>query len=311
MNKKSPGKAADVRSAEAAALRRQKAVMLHDRFTHADAPSRLDRRAFMAELTRIAGGSAAAAALLGGIAASASAAPLVAADDRRLRGETIRWEPRPGRLYPVYHAAPARRGRGPGMAVIVIHENRGLNDHVRDVARRLAVAGFDAYAPDFLGPAGGTPSDEDEARRMIGALAIPETVADGAEMIARLGEGGRKVGIIGFCWGGAMVNRLAVAAGEALDAGIVFYGSAPPLADAVRVRAPLLIHLAERDERVNATALPWVAALRAAGRDVRAINHHGVDHAFHNDTSEARYDATAARRAWAESLAFLRRHARA
>ena len=197
--------------------------------------------------------------------------------------------------------------------VLVIHENRGLNEHIRDVTRRLALAGYSAVAPDFLSPSGGTPADEDRARTMIGELDMTETVADGAAMIRWLAsaEGGsRKVGIVGFCWGGAMVNRLAVAAGGALSAGVSFYGPAPSGAEAGGVEAPLLIHLAERDQRVNNTALPWVVALRNAGKSVRAINHHGVDHAFHNDTSAARYNAQAARRAWATTLAFFAEHLR-
>ena len=283
------------------------AIALYDRFTH----SSLDRRDFMAELTRLAGGAAAAATLLSSVAAQAAVPPQIAPDDRRLAIRTLEFEPRPGRTYSGYNAAPAE---GAGLPVVlVIHENRGLNDHIRDVARRLALAGFSAVAPDFLSPAGGTPADEDRARTMIGELDMTETVADGAAMIRWLASaqgGSRKVGIVGFCWGGGMVNRLAVAAGGALSAGVVFYGPAPSGAEAARVEAPLLIHLAERDERVNNTALPWVVALRNAGKSVRAINHHGVDHAFHNDTSAARYNAQAAARAWAATLAFFTEHLR-
>ncbi|HWT12592.1 MAG TPA: dienelactone hydrolase family protein [Allosphingosinicella sp.] len=282
------------------------AISLYDRFTH----DGLDRRAFMAELTRIAGGAAAASLLLSSIACRA-AAPQVAHDDDRLTLRTVEWEARPGRRYRGYNAAP--RGSVDLPVVLVIHENRGLNDHIRDVARRVAIAGYSAVAPDFLSPAGGTPADEDRARAMIGELDMAETVADGAASIRWLAsaEGGsRKVGIVGFCWGGALVNRLAVASGEALAAGVSFYGPAPSPSEAGQVRAPLLIHLAERDERVNATALPWIAALRGAGKEVRAINHHGVDHAFHNDTSAARYNAEAARRAWATTLEFFDRHLR-
>lgn len=282
------------------------AIALYDRFTHEG----IDRRAFMAELTRIAGGAAAATALLTSIAAQA-AQPQVAPDDDRLTIRTLEYEARPGRRYQGYNAAPS--GGADRAVVLVIHENRGLNDHIRDVTRRLALAGYSAVAPDFLSPAGGTPADEDRARTMIGELDMAETVADGAAMIRWLASpvgGSRKVGIVGFCWGGAMVNRLAVAAGEALGAGVSFYGPAPSTAEAPRVAAPLLIHLAERDERVNATALPWIVALRNAGKPVRAINYHGVDHAFHNDTSAARYDAQAARRAWATTLAFFAEHLR-
>jgi carboxymethylenebutenolidase len=280
------------------------AIALYDRFTHEG----MDRRAFMAELTRIAGSAAAASLLLSSIAAGA-AAPQVSADDARLTVRRIEWEARPGRRYQGYNAA--LRGRADLPVVLVIHENRGLNDHIRDVARRVALAGYSAVAPDFLSPTGGTPADEDRAREMIGSLDMAETVADGAAMIAWLRSpegGGRKVGIVGFCWGGAMVSRLAIAAGAALNAGVVFYGPAPAPAEARRVQAPLLIHLAERDERVNATALPWIVALRQAGKEVRAINYQGVEHAFHNDTSAARYEEQAARRAWAETLGFFARH---
>ena len=283
------------------------AIRLHDRFTHEG----MDRRRFMAELTRLAGGAAAAALLLSSIAAQAQARPQVAADDPRLTIREIEWEARPGRRYRGYNAAPRAAGELP--VVLVIHENRGLNDHVRDVARRLAVAGYSAVAPDWLSLAGGTPADEDQARALIGALNMADTVADGAAMIRWLASpagGSRRVGIVGFCWGGALVNRLAVASGDALKAAVSFYGPAPAPTEAARVDAPLLIHLAERDERVNATALPWVAALRRAGKEVRAINYHGVDHAFHNDTSAARYDRDAAGRAWRTTLDFFRTHLR-
>ena len=283
------------------------AIALHDRFTHEG----LDRRAFMAELTRIAGGGAAATMLLSGIACSA-AEPQVAPEDPRIRTQQLEWEPRPGRAYRGYNAAPAAGGeRLP--VVVVIHENRGLNDHIRDVARRLAVAGYSAVAPDFLSPAGGTPPDEDRARTMIGELNMAETVADGAATIAWFAAprgGARKVGCVGFCWGGAMVNRLAVASGAALSAGVSFYGPAPDPAEAARVRAAMLIVLAGLDERVNATGVPWVAALRAAGKTVESTTYPNVNHAFHNDTSAMRYDRAAAEAAWAATLAFFARHLR-
>jgi carboxymethylenebutenolidase len=285
------------------------AIALYDRFTHEG----MDRRLFMARLTRIAGSAAAASVLLGSVAASAGAAPIVAADDRRIRTREISWEPRPGRRYRGYEAAPARARRN-RPAVLVVHENRGLNDHIRDVARRLAVAGYSALAPDFLSPAGGTPAgDEDRARTMIGALDMGETVADGAATIGWLagrGSGARKVGVVGFCWGGAMVHRLAIAAGDALKAGVSFYGPAPDPGEAARVRAAMLILLAGLDERVNGTALPWIAALRAAGKRVETTTYPGVNHAFHNDTSAARYDREAATRAWAATLDFFGRYLR-
>lgn len=284
------------------------AIALHDRFTHEG----MDRRAFMAELTRIAGGAAAATTLLTGVACRAAAVPQVAADDPRIRTQQLDWEPRPGRAYRGYNAAPAGDRRGLPV-VLVIHENRGLNEHIRDVARRLAVAGYSAIAPDFLSVAGGTPADEDQARTMIGQLDMPETVADGVATISWLASpqgGARKVGAVGFCWGGAMVNRLAVASGEALSAGVSFYGPAPDPAEAARVRAAMLIILAGLDERVNATGRPWVEALRAAGKTVESTSYPNVNHAFHNDSSAARYDRAAAEQAWAATLAFFAGHLR-
>ena len=280
------------------------AIGLYDRFTHGG----MDRRSFMAELTRIAGGAAAAGALLTSIAAQA-AAPVVAADDPRIKTRELEWEVRPGRRYTGYNAAPAGNSEHLPV-VIVVHENRGLNEHIRDVTRRLAVAGYSVLAPDFLSPAGGTPADEDRAREMIGQLDMAQTVADGDAMIRWFGSpaaGSRKVGIVGFCWGGAMVNRLAVAAGPALAAGVSFYGPAPDPAEASRVGAEMLIILAGLDERVNGTGLPWIRALEAAGKG-RGIVYPGVNHAFHNDTSEARYNREAAEQAWRETLGHFARH---
>jgi carboxymethylenebutenolidase len=282
---------------------RDSAVALYDRYTHEG----LDRRAFMAELTRIAGSSAAAATLLAGIAADPAAAAVVPANDRRVRGRDVEWTVAGGRRMKGYQVQPAAaKSRA---AVMVIHENRGLTEHIRDVARRAALAGYTALAPDFLTTKGGTPADQDAARTLIGKLDLATTVQDAVATLDWLrGQTGGRVGIVGFCWGGAMVNRVAVAAGPKLDAGVSFYGPAPSPAEAGKVIAPLLIQLAEKDARVNASALPWVAALRAAGKQVRAINYPGVDHAFHNDTSAERYNKQAADRAWASTLAFFRQH---
>lgn len=285
---------------------RAAAIALYDRFTHEG----MDRRAFMGELTRIAGSAAAANALLLGIAASPAAAAIVPDDDPRIQARDLQWELIPGRKMSGYGAAP--RDAEPDLAtVIVIHENRGLNEHIRDVARRIALAGFSAVAPDFLSPAGGTPADEDKARTMIGELDLAASVADARAFAQWLGStagGARKVGAVGFCWGGAMVNRLAVAAGPALSAGVSFYGPAPDPTEAAKVTAPLLIHLAGLDTRVNATALPWAEALKAAGKPVTLVVHPDVNHAFHNDTSAERYNKSASDAAWNATTAFFRTH---
>jgi carboxymethylenebutenolidase len=284
---------------------RAAAIALYDRFTHEG----MDRRAFMSELTRIAGSAAAANALLLGIAADPAAAAIVPENDPRLQSRTLQWELIPGRKMSGYGVAPAN-ARPDLASVIVIHENRGLTEHIRDVARRVALAGFSAIAPDFLSPVGGTPPDQDAAREMIGKLDLAATVADGRALIDWLSSAGgaRKVGAVGFCWGGGMVNRLAVASGSTLKAGVPFYGPAPVPAEASKVEAALLIHLAENDARVNASALPWIEALRKANKRVTSHVYPGVEHAFHNDTSAERYNQAAATLAWKRTTEFLRTH---
>jgi carboxymethylenebutenolidase len=272
----------------------------------------MSRRAFMAEMTRIAGSAAAATALLAGIAADPAAAALVEEKDPRIIGRRMRWPLGPGRAMAGYQAEP-RRPEGPLASVLVIHENRGLNAHIEDVARRLAVAGYRAVAPDFLSEAGGTPADPDAAREAIGKLDLGRTTGDAVatlRLLAMLPGSNGKAGAVGFCWGGAMVNRIALAAGDALNAGVSFYGPAPDPPEAGKVRAAMLIHLAELDERVNRTGIPWGEALKASSPRNRVTMHAGVNHAFHNDTSAERYDEAAARRAWAETLAFFGKHLR-
>jgi carboxymethylenebutenolidase len=279
---------------------RQQAILLYDRFTHEG----MERRQFMAEMVKIAGSVAAAELLIAGIAASPAAAAIVAPDDRRL---ITRTQDLVGG-YKAYVAEP--RTRSLKATVMVIHENRGLNDHIRDIARRLALANFRAVAPDFLSPTGGTPADQNAAREAIGKLDLAKSVSDAVAMIDQLSKSSRggKVGAVGFCWGGGFVNSLAVAAGDKLDAGVPYYGPAPDPSEAVKVVAPLAIHDAGLDERVNRTSFPWVEALRAAGKTVRFYLYDGVNHAFNNDTSAERYNKQAADLAWSRTLAFFRRY---
>ena len=279
---------------------RQRAINLYDRFTH----DGMERRAFMAEMARIAGSLAAAELLVASIAASPAAAAVIAPDDERL---TTRTQTLVGG-YKAYVAEPRTRSLKP--TVLVIHENRGLNDHVRDVARRLAVAGFRAVAPDMLSPAGGTPANEDAAREAIGKLDVGKSVSDAVAMVSELKKSSRgsKVGAVGFCWGGAFVNRLAIAAGDKLNAAVPYYGPAPDRSEAFKVEAPMLIHDAGLDTRVNSTSFPWVEALRKAGKKVTFHLYDGVNHAFNNDTSAERYNKEAADLAWKRTLAFFRKY---
>ena len=279
---------------------KQEAILLYDRFTHEG----LDRRVFMARMVALAGSVAAAEALLASIAASPAAAAIVPADDPRL---TTRTQNLVG-AYKAYVAEP--RTRSLKATVVVVHENRGLNDHIRDVARRLGIAGFRAVAPDFLSPSGGTPANEDAAREAIGKLDLGRSVTDGVAMIGELSKSSRggKVGAIGFCWGGGFVNRLAVAAGGKLNAAVPYYGPAPDPSEATKVQAPMLIHDAGLDDRVNSTSFPWVEALRAAKKPVKFYLYDGVNHAFNNDTSSERYNKAAADLAWKRTLDFFHLH---
>jgi len=279
---------------------KQEAILLYDRFTHEG----LDRRVFMARMVALAGSVAAAEALLASIAASPAAAAIVPADDPRL---TTRTQNLVG-AYKAYVAEP--RTRSLKATVVVIHENRGLNDHIRDVARRLGIAGFRAVAPDFLSPSGGTPANEDAAREAIGKLDLGRSVTDGVAMIGELSKSSRggKVGAIGFCWGGGFVNRLAVAAGGKLNAAVPYYGPAPDPSEATKVQAPMLIHDAGLDDRVNSTSFPWVEALRAAKKPVKFYLYDGGNHAFNNDTSSERYNKAAADLAWKRTLDFFHVH---
>ena len=281
---------------------RTEAIRLYDRFTH----GAMGRRAFMSRMVALAGSAAAAELLIQGIAASPAAAAVVAENDPRIQTSTVTLlalGPTPHKAYVA--EPPSTRARP---TVMVVHENRGLNGHIRDVARRVALAGYIAVAPDFLSPLGGTPANEDAAREAIGKL---DHAAANTAAIAMLGEfrarldGSPKVGAVGFCWGGAFVGRLAVAAGKALDAGVVYYGPGPDPAEAAKVEAPLLFHLAGLDDRVATTAWPFVAALGKAGKTVSANNYAGVNHAFNNDTSAERYDKGAADLAWKRTLDFL------
>jgi carboxymethylenebutenolidase len=162
----------------------------------------------------------------------------------------------------------------------------------------------------MLSPAGGTPANEDQARDMIGKLDLAQATQAGVAMLRELARTSRagKVGAVGFCWGGAYVNRLAIAAGTDLDAGVAYYGPAPNPPEAAKVRAPLLLHYAGLDERVNATGKPWAEALKAAGKSVDNYTYEGIDHAFNNDTSAERYNKAAADLAWQRTLAFFKRH---
>lgn len=282
----------------------QAMIDAYDEYTHLT----LDRRGFMAKLTRLAGSATAAAAIAPLIGASKASAQIVDPQDERL---TTVWAnfPAAGAEMKAYVARP-KDAEGPLPGVLVIHENRGLNAHIQDVARRLALEGFVAVAPDFLSIDGGTPPDEDKAREMIGALdgdkTVEQAVAARQWAASEAGTSGQ-VGAVGFCWGGGLVNSLAVADPE-LGAGVAYYGRQPDAAEVERIEAAILLHYAGLDERINAGIDAYRAALEEAGVEHEIVVHEGVNHAFNNDTSAARYDKEAADRAWETTVAFLKEH---
>ncbi|MGN6145435.1 MAG: dienelactone hydrolase family protein, partial [Mesorhizobium sp.] len=249
----------------------------------------------------------AAAAIMPLLAANSASAAQVAADDKRIKGEDVTFKGGKGNIKG-YLVRPAESSGKLG-AVIVIHENRGLNEHIRDVARRVALEGFIALAPDLLSSEGGTPANEDKAREMISGLDPAQPIADGLATVAYLKtiEGGNgKVGAIGFCWGGGQVNMLAVNAAD-LDAGVAYYGAQPKDEAAIaKIHAPLLLHYAGLDERINAGIEAYRKALDADHKEYTVYVYDGVNHAFNNDTSAARYDKAAADLAWSRTIAFLK-----
>ena len=251
----------------------------------------MPRRQFLARLARLAGSAAAASLLLPLLENRYAVAATVAVDDPALETGKERFDA-PGGAVDAYVARP-KAGDPKRPAVVVIHENRGLNAHIEDVARRVALAGFLAIAPDALTASGGTPANEDEARKLIGELDRERALGmylSAVEYGEGHAHGTGKVGCVGFCWGGGMSGRLA-ANSKALDAAVVFYGMPPAPEEAARVRVPLLLHYAGLDTRINAAVPAFEQALKAAGAKYQLYTYDGVDHAFHNDTSAARYNA--------------------
>ncbi len=280
----------------------QAMIDAYDEYTHLT----LDRRRFMERLTMLAGSGAAAATIAPLLAANSAQAAVVADNDPRVKAEDITYPSSSGEMKG-YLVKPADQSGKLG-TVIVIHENRGLNPHIKDIARRVALEGFVALAPDFLSPLGGTPTDEDRARDMFTKLDAGKVVADGVATIAYLKaekDGNGKVGAVGFCWGGGAVNNLAANAAD-LAAGVAYYGMQPKAEDAAKIKAPLLLHYAGLDERIDAGIDAYKKALDAAHVEYTVYVYDGVNHAFNNDTSAARYDKKAADLAWGRTIAFLK-----
>jgi carboxymethylenebutenolidase len=281
----------------------QELLILFDAYVHGD----LDRRGFLDRASKFAVGGMTAAGLLAALSPNFAAAQVVPKNDARLKTEVVD-VPSPsgyGSLK-AYVAKPANAS-GKLPSVLVIHENRGLNPHIEDIARRIALDGYLAFAPDALAPLGGYPGDEDKARALFATLEQSKTrqdmLASAKALMARPDSTGR-VGVVGFCYGGGVAHMLATQVPE-LSAAVPYYGNHPAAEDATKVKAPLLIHFAGTDDRINKAWPPYEAALKGAGVPFTAHTYAGTQHGFNNDTTP-RYDAAAAALSWGRTMAFFR-----
>jgi len=277
-------------------------VTLFDGYIH----GAIDRREFLDRAARYAAGGFTAAAMLESLTPSYALAQQVGKDDKRIRTEYLTYpSPEGSGTMRGYFARPADpAGKWPG--VVVVHENRGLNPYIEDVARRLAVENFVAFAPDALTPLGGYPGDEEKAVQLFAQLDAKKRTEDLIAAYAFLKsrpECTGRIGAVGFCFGGTTVNTFAVRLPD-LAAAVPFYGGQPNPADVAKIKAPLLIHYAALDERTNAGWPAYEAALKANGVKYQMYMYPGTNHGFHNDTTP-RYDEAAAKLAWSRTVAFF------
>jgi carboxymethylenebutenolidase len=275
----------------------QRIINLFDEYTHKP----LKREEFLQRLAKLAGGSAAAVALLPLLEVNYAHAGTVKPTDDRLSTQTVSYAGE-GITMKGYLAKPAQEGKYP--AVVIIHENRGLNPHIEDVTRRVALAGYIALAPDALSGAGGTPTDSEQARTLIGQLDAKQNLQNyikAFDYLKARPDCTGKTGCVGFCWGGAMTNQLAVNV-PTLNAAVAYYGRQADTADAPKIKASLMLHYGGLDERVNAGIPAYEAALKAAGVDYQLFVYEGAQHAFNNDTAPTRYNEAVAKLAWERTL---------
>jgi carboxymethylenebutenolidase len=276
-------------------------LKLFDQYVH----GQLSRRGFLASAGKYAVGGVTAAGLLTALSPS-FAAQMVSPTDARIKTRSVEYpSPQGYGTMRGYLVEPAK-ATGKLPVVLVVHENRGLNPHIEDIARRLALDGFIAFAPDALFPLGGYPGDEDKARELFGKLDQSKTRADfiaAATMLKTLPEGNGNLGVVGFCFGGGMANYLATQLPD-LKAAVAFYGNQPPAAQAAHIKAPLMLHDAEKDERTRAGWPAYETALKAAGVHYQYFVYPGTEHGFNNDTTP-RYDEAAAKLAWQRTVDFF------
>lgn len=286
----------------------QELLILFDAYVHGT----LDRRGFLDRAQKFAVGGMTAGMLLTALSPDFARAQVVPANDKRIKTETIDYPSTAGTgTVKGYLAMPANMtGKLP--VVLVIHENRGLNPHIEDIARRLALDNFIAFAPDALTTLGGYPGDEDKARELFGKLDQKKATEDfvaAANFLKNYPQSSGKIGAVGFCYGGGMAHVLSVRMPE-LNAAVSFYGNHPPASDAAKVKAPVLMHFAEVDERINAGRAVYEAALKAASVSFSSYQYPGTQHGFNNDTTP-RFDAANAKLAWGRTMEFFNKYLRA
>jgi carboxymethylenebutenolidase len=284
----------------------QDLLILFDAYVHGD----VDRRGFLQGAQRFAKAGVTAAGLLAALSPNFAAGQQVPPEDTRLKSERVSVaSPAGNGTIRGYLVRPANAGTSRLPMVLVVHENRGLNPHIEDITRRLALDGFMAFAPDALTPVGGYPGDEDKARAAFATLDQAKTREDFLAAVAWLrarADGNGKLGAVGFCYGGGIVHWLATRLPD-LNAAVPFYGNSPAPEEGAKVKAPLLVQLAGVDERINSAWPAYEAALKGAGVRYAMHQYAGTQHGFNNDTTP-RYDAAAAKLAWDRTIALFKTH---
>ena len=285
----------------------QELLILFDAYVH----GALDRRGFLDKASKYAVGGVTAVMLLDQLSPKFAEAQVVKPEDERIKAQSVEYDSPNGTGKMRGYLVQPAKAAGKLPAILVVHENRGLNPHIEDVARRLALDNFVAFAPDALFPLGGYPGSEDKARELFSKLDQTKTREDFVTAVSWLKarpETNGRVGAVGFCYGGGIVNMLATRVPDLL-AGVAFYGSAPTLEDVPKIKAALMIQSAETDDRINAGWPAYEAALKAADIKYERHLYAGTQHGFNNDTTP-RYDAAAAKLAWERTLAFFNKHLR-
>jgi carboxymethylenebutenolidase len=286
----------------------QELLNLFDRYVHGD----IGRRDFLDSAQKFATGGITATVLWESLRPNYAWAQQVPPGDNRIHAERVTVEsPKGNGKISGYLVRPAKSA-GKLPAVLVVHENRGLNPYIEDVARRVATANFIAFAPDGLTSAGGYPGDDEKGAQLFRQVDRDKMMEDfvaAAYWLKRRDDSTGKLGVVGFCFGGGVANTLAVRMGADLNAAVPFYGSQPPAAEVTKIKAPLLLHYASLDQRINAGWPACEQALKAAGVTYTMHMYEGVNHGFHNDTTP-RYDETAAKLAWQRTLDFLNKYLR-